>query len=357
MVRHLGLVLAATGVLAAAPAGAAQLKQVGTIAVPGEPLAPFDIGVVDQDSQRYYLADRTNKSLDIFDAKTDAFLGRVPGFVGQKESNDVSGPDGVVVVGGEAWVGDGDSTVKVVDLATNKIVATISTGGKARVDEMAYDPVDHVFAGVNNADDPPFITLISTGPDRKILAKIEYKDATDGAEQPFYLASTGMIYDSIPQIGPDKATGAVAEIDPRQGTLVRMLPVANCHPAGLVGGPGDNLLLGCGAGDKEGGLPPLTVVIDARSGAVVKEIPGIGASDMVAYDRGLGLYYTASRNMPGGPKLGVIDAKANALVQAVELPGGNPHSVAVNETSHHVYVPLGVKGGGCGGCIGVFAPE
>ena len=138
-----------------------------------------------------------------------------------------------------------------------------------------------------------------------------------------------MIYDSIPQIGPDKAKGAVAEIDPRQGTLVRMLPVANCHPAGLVGGPGDNLLLGCGAGDKEGGLPPLTVVIDARSGAVVKEIPGIGASDMVAYDRGLGLYYTASRNMPGGPKLGVIDAKANALVQAVELPGGNPHSVAV----------------------------
>jgi len=124
-----------------------------------------------------------------------------------------------------------------------------------------------------------------------------------------------------------------------------------------VGGPGDNLLLGCGAGDKEGGLPPLTVVIDARSGAVVKEIPGIGASDMVAYDQGLGLYYTASRNMPGGPKLGVIDAKANALVQAVELPGGNPHSVAANETSHHVYVPLGVKGGGCGGCIGVFAPE
>jgi hypothetical protein len=31
--------------------------------------------------------------------------------------------------------------------------------------------------------------------------------------------------------------------------------------------------------------------------------------------------------------------------------------VAANETSHHVYVPLGVKGGGCGGCIAVFAPQ
>src|SRR5437764_14615286 len=113
MVKHLGLMLVAAVSVAAGPAGAAEVKRVGTIAVPGEPLATFDIGVVDQEAQRYYLADRTNKSLDIFDAKTDAFLGRVAGFVGQKESNDVSGPDGVVLVGGEAWVGDGDSTVKV----------------------------------------------------------------------------------------------------------------------------------------------------------------------------------------------------------------------------------------------------
>jgi hypothetical protein len=31
--------------------------------------------------------------------------------------------------------------------------------------------------------------------------------------------------------------------------------------------------------------------------------------------------------------------------------------VAVNEANHHAYVPLGVKGSGCGGCIAVFAPE
>src|SRR5690348_4826701 len=107
MVKQFGILLATAAAFSAGSAGAAQLKQVGTIAVPGEPLATFDIGVVDQANQRYYLADRTNKSLDIFDAKTDTFLGRVPGLVGQKESNDVSGPDGVVLVGGEAWVGDG----------------------------------------------------------------------------------------------------------------------------------------------------------------------------------------------------------------------------------------------------------
>jgi len=30
------------------------------------------------------------------------------------------------------WVGDGNSTVKVIDLTTDKIVPTMSTGGKFR---------------------------------------------------------------------------------------------------------------------------------------------------------------------------------------------------------------------------------
>jgi len=70
----------------------------------------------------------------------------------------VSGPDGVVVVGNQVWAGDGDSTVKVIDLKTNKIADTIKTGGTTRVDEMAYDPKDQIFIGINNAEEPPFAT-------------------------------------------------------------------------------------------------------------------------------------------------------------------------------------------------------
>src|SRR5689334_12297570 len=116
--RPWALAGAAFLVLAAGAAGAADLKQIATIAVPGTPIDSFDIGFVDQKTQRYYLADRTNKGLDIIDAKTNKFLARVPGFVGAMKSNDNSGPDGVVIIGGEAWVGDGDSTVKVIDLKT-----------------------------------------------------------------------------------------------------------------------------------------------------------------------------------------------------------------------------------------------
>jgi hypothetical protein len=41
----------------------------------------------------------------------------------------------VLVVGKEIWAGDGDSTVKVIDIETMKILDTISTGGQLRANE------------------------------------------------------------------------------------------------------------------------------------------------------------------------------------------------------------------------------
>ncbi|PYR28740.1 MAG: hypothetical protein DMF92_13490, partial [Acidobacteria bacterium] len=44
---------------------------IGVIAVPGAPLASFDISWTDQVRGRWYLADRSNRSVDIFDAVND----------------------------------------------------------------------------------------------------------------------------------------------------------------------------------------------------------------------------------------------------------------------------------------------
>ena len=347
---------ALAAILAAAPAVAAQLKQVGTIAVPGTPLGTYDISFWDQSTNRYYLADRTNKSLDIFDGATEKFITRVPGFVGQKKSNDNSGPDGVVIVGNEAFVGDGDSTVKVIDLQTKAITDTISTGGKARSDESSYDPDDQVILAANNADDPPFAAMISTKPGHKLIAKITFPNATNGAEASVYDHGTGMFYQAVPQIGPNLADGGIAVIDPKAAKLVKIMPVKNCQPSGLAHGPGDNLLLGCTAGDKAG-LPPVAVVMNFKTGAVVQVVPGPGGNDMVAYNPNNDTYYTASRDLVTGPVLGVIDAKTNMLTQSIKEPGGNPHTISVNGSNNHVYLPLGAKGGGCGGCVAIYSPE
>ena len=106
----------------------------------------FDISFVDPQRELYVLSDRTNASVDFFDTRSDRFIERVGGFAGvvanpatgAADSN-LSGPDGVTFVGNnEVWAGDGDSSVKVIDLASGKVIDTISTGGKMRSDEMAW---------------------------------------------------------------------------------------------------------------------------------------------------------------------------------------------------------------------------
>lgn len=348
-----------TALALATAASAAELKQVGTIDVPGAKLANFDISFIDPATGRYYLADRTNKAIDIFDTRTDAYVGRLGQFVGAtmkdgKVDNDTSGPDGVVAVGDEIWAGDGDSTVKVIDAATGATTATLRSGGTTRVDEMAFDPKDQAFIAVNNAEDPPFATVTSTNPSHAVIGKIVFADAGDGAEQPAYNPEDGLFYMSIPQIGKDPKKGAVAVIDPKTGQLLKMLPVDGCHPAGLAFGPNGNFMLGCNANGRN--MPAEIVVMNARSGTVVATVPGIGGADMVNYNARNGQYYTGSRDNPGGPALGVIDAVTNKLVQTIPLSGGNPHSVTSSEATGRVYVPVGAVGGG-DGKIHVFAPS
>src|ERR1700719_674859 len=120
---------------------AAGVKLLTTIDINGEELKLFDIGVVDAASGRYYLADRSNKGVDIFDTRKKAFAGRITGFVGVvmqdgRPAGALSGPNGVAFdpAKKELWVGDGDSTLKVVDLKAKepKIVDSISTGGQKR---------------------------------------------------------------------------------------------------------------------------------------------------------------------------------------------------------------------------------
>lgn len=320
------------------------------IAVPGNPLTAFDISWVDQATQRYYLADRSNAGLDIYDARNNTFIHRVPGFVGvDPRGNDFSGPNGVVVIHSQnqAWVGDGpgpamNSSVKVVDLATNTIIDTIHTGGRGRSDEMAFDPTDHLLAVVNNADDPPFMSLISTRAPRHVLRRVTFDAAlgapfgvtsfSDGVEQPVWNPRTQHFYVSIPGLNDVAGLGAVAVINPRNGHLTQLFRVHNCSPGGLALGPDQNLLIGCSD-------PSRTLVIAAEDGEIVREILNVGGSDEVWFNRGDNHYYLAARTNPGGPVLGVVDAESNRVIAKV-TSSVNAHSVAANRHNNHVFVPL-----------------
>jgi DNA-binding beta-propeller fold protein YncE len=360
MYRHSAtMLLAAVAAMAlAAPASAAGLKQFSQIVMPGAALESFDITFADAETGQVFIADRSNKAIDVIDSKTDKYMTRITGFVGDGATGTVSGPNGVTTVnhGTEVWAGDGDSTVKVIDLKSGKIVDTISTGGKKRADEVAYDPKDEVFIVANDADEPPFVTLISTKPGHKILAKLVYENATDGIEQPKYNPLDGMFYVDIPELNKQAGKGGLAVIDPKGAKKVKILPVDNCTPHGLAKGPGSLFFVACNAGNVKDKKTGQMAVFDTKTGKVVATIPGAGGSDEGWANNNIGHYYAATANDSGGPALTVIDAKTNKIIQKYKTAVG-AHSVAASLYNNHVYVPTRASNGGCGGCVLVLAPE
>ena len=341
-----------------AAASAPPLRKLATLQVPGRPLAVFDISFVNADGV-YALSDRSNRGVDLFDAASGAFLGRAGGFAGYDPAKgfDAAGPNGLVAVGrGEFWAGDGDSTVKVIDLRTRRVIASIATGGRKRTDEMTYDPRDHLVVAVNNADDPPFVSFISTRT-RRVLGRLVLAQATDGAEQPVWDPASGLIYLSIPSLNYDKARGAVAVIDPRRRALLRLLPVTRCMPAGLALGPHHHLLVGCSDDGVAAGFPARSLVM-STGGRIVARLPQVGGSDEVWADPRAHRYYLAAVANPGGPVLGVIDSLTDRWLGNVPT-GPHAHSVAADARTGRVFVPI--AGGSVSpcpkGCIEVFGPR
>lgn len=307
----------------------------------------YDISWVDPASHRYYLADRTNNAIDVIDTTTNTLVaqlakGKFAGFTGKP---DTSGPDGVLVVPGDnlAWVGDSPGLIKAVNLNSGAIVASISNGGKNRADELAYDPKDHLIVIANNADEPPFITFISTT-NRKVVGKIVYSNAS-GLEQPAYDPENGMFYQNVVST-KENPGGAVDKIDPRTMKVVATYPLPECKPAGLALGPQQHLAVGCSGDAIDDGAHAQTIILDATDGHIVAKITEVGGSDEVWYNPGDNRYYTASRSMTSNgmkdgkptPVVGVIDATTNKWITSIPS-GNNAHSVAVDPGNNRVYVP------------------
>ena len=157
--------------------------------------------------------------------------GAFKGFTG---SNNTSGPNGVVVSGHWLFVTDAPSTVWSFDLRTDAVVDVIQTDPVSlnRADELAYDPEDGIILAVNNADTPPFATLIkvnkATGRFIPPTTRITFSDATNGAEQPAWDPQTHRFYLSIPEVNCPAAdsrcggafpNGAVKRINPLTATV------------------------------------------------------------------------------------------------------------------------------------------
>jgi hypothetical protein len=347
----------------------------------------FDISFVDQATQTYFVADRSNRAVDVVNAKTATFVTQLratPDFRGflpcspPAGPNDCAGPNGVVSAFPWLFVTDSPSRVVTIDRRNGNTVADVTTkaGEQTRADELAYDPADGILLVINNAATPPFGTLIKVNKASGALTvrqNIPFDaahgvDAQNGAEQPVWDSRTHRFYLSIPQIGPNAKDGGVIRINASTGAIERVFPIQFCQPAGLTVGPRNDLLAGCStvfdtAGnvwDPNGTVTaaPKDVILDIRTGGT-KDVLGAGAGDEVWFNSGDGNYYATGSASPfrplpaatakGSTPLAVIDAEDQKLIQSVPTynvpagpghPAGTSHSVAANAANNLVFVPL-----------------
>lgn len=379
-------------------------------------LYSFDISWVDEASRTYFLADRSNKVVDVVDTTSNILITQLSGgFAGFTGSNDRSGPNGVATSANCLFVTDAPSRLVSFDKATLTLVSSVKTDPISvnRADELAVDPRDSLVFAINNADDPPFGTFVkfdpktcvltqpaSPGADRLTFDLAHGVNATNGAEQPIWDPVTQKFYLSIPQIGPAVEEGGVVRINPNTKIVEHTYGVKFCSPAGLSKGPNNDVLIGCNtvfdtAGKPWNAIDPLTaapiyVILNVVTG-VQHQVAGAGVGDEVWFNKGDGNYYTAASTSPlrpldvnpsppvppltaqGAAILGVIDAKDRQVLQLVPTfnvpqsppppaaptvhPAGTAHSVAVDAKNNHIFVPLAANNvfPDCTtGCIAVY---
>jgi hypothetical protein len=361
----------------------------GTSTKPATQMFSFDISWVDptpipgHPMGLYYLADKSNKALDVVDVATDTLFGQIGGsaagqanFVGDTGVSASGGPDGTVAAFPCIFAGDGNSRLVSFNGAASftTVVSAVNTGGKFRVDEMAVDVADGLVLAANNADTPAFSTLFTyskttcalSNPIKTTFTTLPGGHTnTNGIEQPAWDPGTRKFYVSLPEIdGPGDGTGitgAVARIS-TAGVIEAIFPINFCQPAGLTLGPNGDLLVGCNSVFDTSGkkctavvpspaatgtavghpatctgvaFPQAAVCNPARgcTGNALLSVPGAGGGDEVFFNAGDGNYYITAGNDPKGPLLGVIASGANLtqpnkLTQVVPtlspIPATNP---------------------------------
>jgi hypothetical protein len=288
--------------------------------------------------------------------------------------NSVTGPNGVIIIknGSEVWAGDGPvltaqgvanicsnktappspvkgdiaspSTVKVLDVNSGATIASISTGGNGRADELCVDSKSRVVLIANDETFDNFITFINADT-YQVIGKIKF-DGTDpngknilanGIEQCIFNPADGKFWMNIPNTGAATlatplpgVTVSISASAPFKVETVYDFSKAPLNTTGCTGGTGialgpvPQLGLSCG------------LIINFETGAPIASFPSEGGADEIWFNPGDGHYFFADST----PKLlGVVDASPPGADSEATTAVGS-HSVAADSVTNEVYVPI-----------------
>lgn len=358
--------LGLSAALAAAPRGnaphpsRAPFTLTGIIQIPGNPLVSSDIVWVDPATSRMYFAERANFAVDIVDGEHNIFIGRVTGFAGANNATppppNGQGPNGVFVESKRLWAGDGNSTLQVADVDPAspkylKVIHSISTAIPEcdapeshhcdRVDEIGYDPVDHITLASNNQPNAaaapheridPYATFVD-GKTFKVLGHVTFTGAT-GIEQPMWVPTLHRFFLTVVGYnnngGSNRGFGEVAVINPKTMKVEKNYAPGDCRTSGEALGSANHVIISCGK----------PVIMNALTGQVETRIMQIGGGDEVWYNPGDDLFLVSAgdTSTPPVPSVGVIDAKTGMWLQNIPNPGGR-QAVAI-PSNNHILTPV-----------------
>ena len=348
----------------------------------------FDIGTVV--GARYYVTDRNNAAVDVFDTANSVQVGQIKGtganaFAGVgltkgAVDNSISGPDGINAVGSLLYVGDVNS-VKIVDPVAQQVIKTITVGtsGK-RADEGCVDAAHHLYIISTPEADTPFATVIDTN-SQAVVATVTFTDASGAASAGLEACAYDTASDTFYINNDGTTANPHGEFVAMPGASIRAIPAGqsvnytalagmrnysegNCDPTGLALGPGNDVAVSCR--EATTGAPLLVQIMDRTNGRILASV-NAGGGDQIEYDAATNRYYNAasrwtasglastggncSTASPCTPVLSIIDAATRTIVAQLQS-GNNAHSVAVDGITKKAFMPVssGTSPGGCATC-------
>jgi DNA-binding beta-propeller fold protein YncE len=223
-----------------------------------------------------------------------------------------------------AGMSKGSGAVAILDSASLKEIARLPAG--VFPDGIAYDPKDRrVFISdemgggltVIGADDDKPIGRVDTGGE---VGNVQY----DPVSRHVYV--------------PVQSHDELIAVDPAALKVVTRYKLSGCkHPHGLRIADGTAIgYVACDGNDR-------MLAVDLASGRITADLAIGRDPDVLAADPGLKRLYIASES----GKLSVIDTRdaAKPVSLGDVMVEANAHSVAVDPTTHHLFLPLRDLGG------------
>jgi DNA-binding beta-propeller fold protein YncE len=305
-----------SGTIPVAPRMPAPLRIVSDIPLSGS-ASRFDYQSLEPASGRLFISHMGAGQLVVFDVRAGRVLAILDGF---------PRVTGVLAVPAEHRVyasATGDHALVVVDDSALAIVARVL--GPAFPDGIAYAPdVRRVFV----SDESGGRDFVIDAASHAVVARIELGGEAGNTQ---YDAGSHCILVAV------QSANQLAVIDPSTAQIVRRITFDRsiAYPHGFLVDAAHRLVFVTG---QESGT---VGVLDLQTLRLRQVLPVGRDPDVLAFDAGLGRLYVAAES----GILAVFGERAGGLVPLGWSKAPQAHSVAVDPTTHRVYLPLADVGG------------